>query len=33
MFEGPDHWLEMPDVVRNQPAFDFEIGEDAGVID
>ena len=33
MFEGDDHWPEMPDEVRDQPAFEFEIGDDAGVFD
>ena len=33
MFEGDDHWPEMPDEVRNQPGFEFEIGDDARVFD
>ncbi|KAF5590961.1 multicopper oxidase [Fusarium pseudocircinatum] len=33
MFEGDDHWQEVPDEVKNQPSFDFEIAEDSGVFD
>ena len=33
MFEGDDHWPEIPEYVENQPHVDFELPEHMGIFD
>ncbi|KAL9073917.1 MAG: hypothetical protein Q9157_004563 [Trypethelium eluteriae] len=33
MFEGDDHWPEIPEYVKNQPHVDFELPEHMGIFD